>query len=69
MVQGTCMLSHARLFETAWTAARQAPLSAGLSRQECWRVLPCRPPGEHPHPGIELTSPVSLTWEALLLLL
>ena len=27
-------LSHVRLFETPWTAAHQAPLSMGFSRQE-----------------------------------
>ena len=35
-------LSHARLFVTPWTEARQAPLSMGLSRPESWvgrRVL------------------------------
>ena len=34
-----CMLSHVsrvRLFATPWTAARQAPLSVGFSRHECW---------------------------------
>ena len=34
-----CMLSHfsrVRLFVTLWTAARQAPLSMGFSRQEYW---------------------------------
>ena len=25
---------------TAWTVARQAPLSMGFSRQECWSGLP-----------------------------
>ena len=54
------MLSHVRLFETAWTVAGQAPLSVGFSRQEYWSVLPCSPQGELPDPGIELTSPVSL---------
>ena len=29
-------LSHVRLFETQWTAAHQAPLSMGFSRQEYW---------------------------------
>ena len=29
-------LSHVPLFETPWTAAYQAPLSLGLSRQEYW---------------------------------
>ena len=38
----------------------QAPLSMGFSRQEHWRGLPCLPPGDVPHPGIEprsLSSP------------
>ena len=29
-----------RLSATPWTMARQAPLSKGFSRQECWRGLP-----------------------------
>ena len=33
-------LSHARLFATPWTAAYQAPLSMGFSRQEYWSGLP-----------------------------
>ena len=48
-----------RLFVTPWTAAHQAPLSMGFSRQEYWRGLPCPPPGDLPNPGIELESPVS----------
>ena len=28
---------------TAWTVARQAPLSMGFSRQEYWSGLPCPP--------------------------
>ena len=31
---------------TPWTAARQAPLPLGLSRQESWSGLACPPPGE-----------------------
>ena len=38
--------SHGRLFVTLWTVARQAPLSMGFSRQECWSALPCPPPGD-----------------------
>ena len=33
-------LSHVRLFETAWTAAYQAPPSMGFSRQEYWSGVP-----------------------------
>ena len=32
--------------------------SVGFSRQEYWSGLPCAPPGDLPHPGME---PVSLT--------
>ena len=34
-----CVLSHfsrVQLFVTPWTVARQAPLSMGFSKQECW---------------------------------
>ena len=47
---------------TPWTAAHQAPLSMGFSRQEHWSGLPCLPPGDLPHPGIE---PKSLSSPAL----
>ena len=58
----------------------QAPQSMGFSRQEYWSGLPCPPPGDLPHPGIEPTSlmspalagrffTTSATWEALLLTL
>ena len=42
-----------------WTAARQAPLSMGFSRQEYWSGLPFLLPGDLPHPGIKPTSPAS----------
>ena len=59
---------------TLWTAARQAPLSMGLSGQEHWNVLPWPPPVDLPDPGIKpmsLASPAlagrvfttSATWE------
>ena len=32
-------LSRVRLFMTPWTAAHQAPLSMGFSRQEYWSGL------------------------------
>ena len=62
-------------FITLWTAARQAPLPMGFSRQEYWSGLPCTPPRDLPNPGIEslfLVSPAlagrfcttSTTWEA-----
>ena len=55
-----CLLSHFSrvwLFVTLWTAACQAPLSMGFSRQECWSGLPCSSPGDLPHSGIEPGSP------------
>ena len=74
------MLSHfsyVRLTVTPWTAARQAPLSLGFSRQEYWGGSLCPPPEDLPSPGIEPASLVSLalegkffttsaTWEAAL---
>ena len=38
-------LSHVRLFATPWTAAHQAPLSMGFSRQEYCSGLPFPPLG------------------------
>ena len=49
--------SQVQLFATTWTAAHQAPLSMGFSRQEYWSGLPFPPPGDLPHPGNEPTSP------------
>ena len=40
-----------------WTAARQAPLSMGFSRQEYWSGLPFPSLGDLPDPGIEPPSP------------
>ena len=37
-------LSRIRLFATPWTAAYQAPLSMGFSRQECWSGVPLPSP-------------------------
>ena len=37
-------LSHVRLVATPWTAARQAPLSMGFSRQEYWSGVPLPSP-------------------------
>ena len=42
---------------TPWAVAHQAPLPVGFSRREHWRGLPCPPPGDLPHPGIEAWSP------------
>ena len=64
-------LSHVQLFVTSWTAAHQAPLSVGFSRQEYQSGLPCPPPGDPPNPRIEPRSPAlqadSLPAELLLI--
>ena len=70
--------SCVRLFVTPWTAACQAPLSMGFSRQEYWSGLLCPPPGDLPKPGIKPASLMSpalaggffitcVTWDAHLL--
>jgi len=38
---------------TPWTIARQDPLFMGFPRQEYWSWLPCPPPGDPPHPGVQ----------------
>ena len=45
------------LFVTPCTAARQAPLSRGFSRQEDWSGVPCPSPGHLPDSGMEPGSP------------
>ena len=47
---------------TLRTVARQAPLSIGFLRQECWSGLPFPPLGDLPDAGIE---PMSLRSPAL----
>ena len=42
---------------TPWTAACQAPLSMGFSRQEYWGGLPFPFPEDLPDPGVEPRSP------------
>ena len=44
-------LSRVQLFATPWTAAYQAPLSMGFSRQEYWNGVPLPSPERK---GIEL---------------
>ena len=46
-------LSHVRLLETPWTAAYQAPLSMGFSRQEYWSGVPLPSPKEAEHRRID----------------
>ena len=73
---GSQRVRHGWETKHACTAACQAPLSMGFSRQEYWSGLPCPPPGDLPDPGIKpasLMSPAlageffttSATWEAL----
>ena len=72
MLRCFCRVS---LFVIPWTAACQAPLSTGFSKQEHWSGLRCPPSGDLCVPGIEptsLTSPAlaggffitGVTWEA-----
>ena len=54
-----CLLSRfsgVQFFVTPWTAAFQAPLSMGFSRQEYLSGLPCPLPGNLPHPRTALVS-------------
>ena len=60
-----CVGGGVQLFMTLWTVAHQAALSMGFSRQECWSGLPCPPPGDLPHPGLE-AGPPALQVESLL---
>ena len=50
------LLSCFRLFESLWTAAHQAPLSMGFSRQEYWIELPFPISGLFPIQGLHLIS-------------
>ena len=50
------LLSCVQLLAAPWTAARQASLSTGFSKQENWSGLPCPSPGDLPNPGIEHAS-------------
>ena len=51
------LLSHVRLFATAWTVAYQASPSMGFSRGEYWSGFPFPSPGHLPDPGIKPRSP------------
>ena len=51
------VLSCVRLFVTPWTAARQAPLSMGFSRQGYWSGLPFPSPRDLTNRGMEPGSP------------
>ena len=68
-------LSRVRLLATPWTAAYQAPLSMGFSRQEYWSGLPLPrytyipsllkfPPISSPfHPSRLIQSPILASWD------
>ena len=51
-----CSVTAVRLCVTLWTAAHQAPLSMGLSRQEHWSGLSFPPLGDLPDPWIQAMS-------------
>ena len=62
-----CMVScfsHVPFFETPWTTAYQAPVSMGFSRQEYQSGLPCPPPGDLPHPGLNRLLLGLLHWQS-----
>ena len=59
-----CHFSPVQLFATLWTVACQVPLSMGFSRQEHWSGLPCPPPVDLLHPGIEPESSESPSLQA-----
>ena len=62
-------LRHVWPLATPWTAAHQAPLSMGFSRQAYWSGVPFSPPGDLPNPGIEPRAPVSPAWHVDYLLM
>ena len=60
--KNACMLSCLSCVLLFVTLGTLGPPVHGFSRQEYWSGLPCPPPRDLPHPGIE---PVSLTSPAL----
>ena len=58
------LLSHAQLFATPWTVARQAPLSMGFFMQDTGVDCHTVPPGDLPDAGIKPDSPVSPSLQA-----
>ena len=52
-------LSRVRLLVTLWTAAYQAPLSMGSSRQEYWSGVPLPSPVSNPTSSIKLSLIIS----------
>ena len=62
-------LSHVRLVATPWTAAYQAPLSLGFSRQEYWSGLPLPSPSLPNYSGSNMVPNVQFTLRTHLILL
>ena len=62
----TWALSHVPLFASPGTAASQAPLCMGFSRQEYWSGLPFPSPGDFSNTGIETTSQRNLSQASIL---
>ena len=58
-----CVLNRVQLFATLWTVVHQTLPPVESSRQEYWRGLPFRPPGDLPDPGLEPTSLASSALE------
>ena len=59
------ILSHLIMSSSSWppwTAAHQAPLPMGFSRQEYWSGMPLPPLGDLPNPGTEPVSSASSAW-------
>ena len=59
VVEVSEVLGRVRLIGTPWTAARQAPLSMGFSRQEYRSGFPGPSPGDLPNPRIKPMSLMS----------
>ena len=62
-----CLVKVSQSYPTLcnpWTAALQAPLSMGFSRQEYWSGLPCPPPRYLPDPRIKPNLSCLLHWRA-----
>ena len=57
-------LSRIQLFATPWTAAHQAPLSMGFSRQENWSGLPHPALEDIPDPGMKAVTLI-LHWQVV----
>ena len=54
-------LNHVPLFTTPWTAAYQAPLSMGLSRQEYWSGVPL--PSPRPYGDLKFYELIICNWK------